>query len=184
MNLSIARAEIARYYGNALGHVTVFQHGGPFSLAEVKRISKKSPAVAIVCLRLPGTESSGHDILSEVSFGAFCFSNNRKKILRDVEALDLSERVLVHLNRNRWPDKDGTDSASGPPREISAANLYSTALDELGVALWAVSWKQRVTLDRDETTTTLEDFETLYSTYDLDEEVDAEDLTDVTELDT
>lgn len=183
MSIATIRFEIARYYRAELDHVEVLEYGGTFTAEDVKRISVKSPAVAVACLGLPEIQFQGHDVEARVSFGAFCFAKNRKKVLRDVEALNLMESVAAGLLQNRWKDKDGEPTASGAPQEITGANLYSTVLDKMLVALWAVRWVQKIDLDRG-SFATLPDFETLYATVDLDEEEDAEDLTDIVELDT
>lgn len=176
MSVANVRAEIARHYRGALDHVHVYEHGGAFSLEDIKRYTQKSPAVVIGCLGIPSFEFQSTVTVANVSFGAFCIAQNNVRDNRDVAALLLMESVAVETIANRW---DG--SASQAPRNVSAANLYSQPLDKMGVAMWAVRWDQKVDLQRN-AIATLDDFLTMYSTYDVGETDDTETTSDVTEL--
>jgi glutamine cyclotransferase len=58
-----------------------------------------------------------------------------------VAALDYAEAVMRTVKLNRW----GLDNAQKPER-LAADNLFSGQLDRKGIALWAVSWQQGVSL--------------------------------------
>lgn len=176
MSIANVRFEIARHFREELGDAFVSEHGGAFSLEDIKRIALKSPAIVVGALGIPSFEIQGSVISATTVFAAFCLAYDRKKERRDIAALLLAESVAVETLRNNW---DG--SASSSPKNIVGTNLYSIALDKLGVAMWAIRWEQLVDLQRN-VLATLDDFLTMHSTYDLGQTDDTEVSTDVTEL--
>lgn len=176
MSIASVKFEIARYYRTALDHVAVEEHGGPFSLQDIGRYAIKSPAVIIGCMGVPEFKIQGTVVTAQAVFGAFCLAHESVREKRDVASLLLAESVAVETVSNNW---DG--SASGTPRNIRGANLYSVALDKMGVAMWAIRWDQLIDLQRN-TIATLDDWETMYSTYDIAQTDDTVNTTDITEL--
>ena len=179
MTVASVRAEIAKHYRTALGHVAVYEHGGTFGLEDLLRYARKPPALIISALGIPTIEVESTVAVANVVFAGFCVAKDQSRQKRDVGALLLAEAALVETVNQYW-----NDSASGTPKSANALNMYTAALDKVGIALWAVRWEQRVDLTRN-SETTLDDWETFYATYEVgdDDTLDDDTDTDVTELD-
>ena len=122
------------------GLYTCESHGGRFDAAELGRYSKLAPAVLVAAVSVP-TLSDGKDQIAEVRWAAFIVTRDTPSATRDVAALDYAEAVMRTVKLNRW----GLDNAQKPER-LAADNLFSGQLDRKGIALWAVSWQQGVSL--------------------------------------
>jgi hypothetical protein len=91
---------------------------------------------------------------------------------RDAGAMVLAEEVARQVTKNTWAHED-----TRAPTEIEAINQYSGELDKIGVALWSVSWKQTTKLtDAEAIEATLDDFESLYTDFDLAPKDDVVDI--------
>ena len=66
---------------------------------------------------------------------------------------------MARVAGNRW----GLEWAH-IPEEIRCDNLYEAELDKTGVAIWAVTWQQRIEVTREQT---LESFNTLSAAWQL-----------------
>lgn len=159
MSLAQVRAEIARYLNNAIDSVAVIEHGGPFTLEELKRVAARAPALVVTCLGVPALEVQGTVVVAHAVWAVFGVTKNEQRRKRDVAGLLLAESVMVEVPHQTW-----NGSASKAPRDVTAANLYSSELDRQGVSLWAIRWRQQVDLQRN-AITTLDDFETFFATY-------------------
>ncbi len=178
MSLINVRFEIKRHYDTVLKHVSVSEHGGAFGLEDIKRYAKRTPHVVISCLAIPEIKYESSVSVARVVFGAFCLTEERSDTKRDVAALALVEATTVELTSNDW-----NSTASGSPKNVSAANLFSGTLDKYGIAMWAIRWEQRVDLDRN-VIATLDDFLTMTSEYDIAQTDDTINTTDKTVLPT
>lgn len=117
-------------------------HGGRFDLAELKRIAGRAPAIYISVLGNPGLDDPGtgeRDVT--LTLAAFVVTTDRRGLPRFEAAIDLVERLLVHIPDNRW----GCDGTFGA-QQLGARNFYNGAIDKHGVALWGVIWKQSIRL--------------------------------------
>lgn len=172
MALLIVRNKIAETLKSSIDNVHVKTHGGPLMVETIKDIAVRAPAIVVACLGIPRMNRQGTVVSAEAVFGAFCITEDKAKNLRDAEALVLVESVMAELQSNNW---GGT--ASSAPRDAVATNLYSTQLDNEGICLWGVRWRQLVDLERN-IPSTYDDFDTHYATYEL---ADATDDTPSTE---
>lgn len=117
-------------------------HGGRFDLDEIKRLAAKSPSMLVACLGvLSARANSAGETEAVCKWAAFVLTTDKRAVPRDVGALTLVAAVLPVIPDNRW-EVDGVNV----PRNVRADNLFSTALDKIGVALWAVTWDQEITL--------------------------------------
>ena len=136
-------------------------HAGRFDREEIRRIAHKSPAVFVACLAASETEDEGGEIESDLRWGAFIVAKDQRAVKRDEVALALLQALLLHLPGNRW------NVEAGRPENIAAQNLYSGKIDKLGIAMWGVSWSQRMTLGAALDETTLAVFATLHTEHSL-----------------
>ena len=176
MSMLNVRSEIARFYREELDTINVSEHGGAFSLDDIRRYAKKSPAAVVGCLGIPTFEIQGSVVTAKVVYAVFCIAHDEAANKRDAAALLLAESVAVETIQNTW-----FKSASSSPMNVVGTNLYSVPLDKLGVAMWAIRWEQRVDLQRN-AIETLDDFLSMHSTYDIGETDGTDVNTDITEL--
>ena len=115
-------------------------HGGRFDLNELTRWSRKAPAVLVAAVSVPAI-SDGPTNNAEVRWVAYLITRDTPEATRDVAALDFSEALLRLVRKNTW-QLDNTQN----PQRVAAENLYSGQIDRHGIALWAVSWQQAVSL--------------------------------------
>jgi len=155
------RAAIAKFFRASLPGASVFEHGGAFDLAELKRVAAQTPALAVSCLGVPAEEVQGGTMACDVQFALFAIAANTSKAARDVAVLVMVESILTDLPTQKWGN-----AANKVPQGIAATNLYSSALDKQGVSLWAVRWRQEVDLEKT-VWSTLDDLLRVYTTTDL-----------------
>jgi hypothetical protein len=126
--------------------VKVESHGGSFDLAELKRYAQKAPAVAVAIVGV-GRASRFTDGRWKlpVHFSAVAITVDRAgeagKIGRDVAGLALVGAIELSLASNRF----GLEGVM-QPEDVQGRNEYSGPLDQLGIALWQVTWTSCVLL--------------------------------------
>lgn len=130
-------------------------HGGRFDLNELNRWSKQAPAVLVAAVSVPSI-ADGPTHIAEVRWVAYLVTRDTPQATRDIAALDYSEALMRLVRKNTWQ----LDNTHNPTR-VAAENLYSGQLDRHGIALWAVSWQQGISL-RNTDIAELADF-TLYT---------------------
>lgn len=167
MSLVATRAAIATSLRAALGAGSnVHTHGGAVTEGEIAKLGPRTPAVLITCLGFPEAEVQGGTTFADVAFAAFVVTQDQVKDKRDALCLDLAEQVAAHvIDQNQLGRWGG--AASGPAHQLVGTNLHTTGLDQKGLSLWLVRWRQRVDLRRPGTPADLVPFETLWATYDI-----------------
>lgn len=148
--------------------VTVEAHGGRFDRAELARYSKRAPAVLVAALGFPRVAERPRARPS-VQFAAFVVCRDAPGASRDTQALTLAEALVRLIPGNRWSLDDL--EAPEPP---SAQNLYNGDIDRLGIAMWAVSWRQVVALTPLRDIADLADFATFHGTHHIGDGPDTE----------
>lgn len=142
MSLITLRDAIAAELAAAIPELKTCEgHGGRFDLQELRRVAAKAPAVFVACLGFGDAEEEG-DTTAELSWAAYVVTKDAPGKPRDEAALAIAQALAVHIPGNRW----GLDDAEGRPEGIRGQNLYSDRLDKQGVAMWAISWRQRMNL--------------------------------------
>ena len=133
--------------------VAVEEHGGRFDAAELKRVAVRAPAVFVAVLGVGDVRELGGEIGAALNMGAFVITTSASSAPRDEAALAIVQALLGLVPGNRW------GRAEGNPDRITAENLFSSTIDKRGVAMWAVSWRQRTTItDFDAAIASLDDF--------------------------
>ncbi len=119
---------------------TVETHNGRFNLEELGTISTKAPAVFVSFLTISSVEEAGDDRMDlNCQFAAYLVADDAKGLKRDAAAKNMAEAITVWLPNNRF----GVEGV-GAPAKISATNLYSGKARSKAVALWAISWEQKI----------------------------------------
>lgn len=122
-------------------------HGGRWAAGEIKRWAVAAPAVAVAALGVERVERSG--IISrpdaDLSIAVYCLARDAPGLGRDAAVRAIAEAILGRVPAARWGAAD--DVLRGPAARLRAGNLYDAGLDQAGVAMWAVTWRQTVRLD-------------------------------------
>jgi len=144
MGLIAMREAIVAKIGTELPELRVVEpHGGRFDLQELRRVSTLSPGAFVACLQVADADDSTGDASGDVLWAVFVtVSASRRDAPRDLVAMALAQGILALLPGQRW----GREDAETIPRQIRADNLFSSEIDKHGVAMWAVSWRQRCVL--------------------------------------
>jgi hypothetical protein len=121
----------------------VESHPGRFTEAELKRISLSRRAVRIAVEDILETQVSPMKRVSyRLLMAAFVICSDRDGPDRSESAIELVEKVISVLPRNRWNSDDYKPVLEST---ISAQNLYSGEIEKRGIAMWAITWNQTIT---------------------------------------
>lgn len=134
---------------------TVERHIGKFETpADVKRwIANRDGGIRIAAIRVSNYESIGNRIVGTVSFVAYVFTTDQFGYQKDTRAEVIAGKLAgLLLRRGALP------TAYSKAESVRGDNLYSAQVDELGLAVWAVSWTQQWYLDVEMDLGTLDDF--------------------------
>ncbi|WP_303845280.1 hypothetical protein [Aeromonas sobria] len=136
---------------------TVERHIGQFNKAEhIKRwMSRKNGGVRVTALRVVSMANQGSSLVGTVEFAAFVFCLDLAAYAKDQRAEVVASRLAKALMlKGNWA---GTGAAKAP-EAVRMDNLYSNDIDELGLAIWSVTWRQDWPLDEPIDPATLDDF--------------------------
>lgn len=121
--------------------------GGRISLETIEELGAATPAVLVSVLRLRDLTLLGRlgaqyhlDCAAYCVAGALAEESEDERAARMVELLIGSERGILVSGRN-WGRADCRAIA---PETLDAVNLWTGTVDQQGLALWAVSWSQRI----------------------------------------
>lgn len=161
MNIAKARQDIIDAVRSGMPHLReVTALGGRLDLDEVRRQSTSLPAVVVAALSVPVTEIIGGQLRVTVRWGAFIACADApgpNKVSRDEGVLLLTGELLRLISSPEWPRR---------ATKVSANSAWSTKLDRQGVAIWAVSWDEKLEVGR-LSLEELDDLKTLGVTWDL-----------------
>ena len=174
MSLQGVRASIVDRLQSALGGAARAKaHGGRFSLAELKRHAVQGPAVLVACLGVVKLTPAAAGVEALCAWGAFVVCADKPLLPRDAAALGLVSAMLPLVPGQTW-ERDDVDQ----PRQVRADNLYTSELDKEGVALWALTWQQEITLGQVDPAT-LDAFLTAHVDYDINQDGSADAADDI-----
>lgn len=128
---------------------------GRFDVNDLKRLAVYAPS-ALVAVLNGDCRREAAVAVGDVKIAVFIVTGGTSALHRGDAAITLVEAVVGLAAANHWAYSDAK-----PPQTIRFENLYSGAIDKLGVALWAVRWEQRLDL----ATPSTEDFDELRSVY-------------------
>lgn len=136
---------------------TVERHIGRFNEPDdIKHwMSSKDGGIRICAQRVVAMQNQGSRLIGTVEFAAFVFCADQFGYAKDQRAELIAGRLAKALMiKGGWV---GT-SASSAPEGARMDNLYTTAIDKLGLAIWSVTWRQDWPLDEPIDEATLDDF--------------------------
>ena len=169
--------------GNNPDQVAVVErHIGQFNTpAEVKTyLSDRDGCIRIAALRIRNIRQRAGGTVGDVTWAAYVMATDSWGHARDARC-----EILVGKLARRIAARD---AASGMRAEraasaISADNIYSGGLNDLGLTMWAVTWEQEFRLDEDLDLNALPDFLRLGATLsanggeEIDEVIDVRGVT-------
>lgn len=134
---------------------TVERHIGRFNTAQdVKRwLSKRDGGIRIAALSVANYQRIGGRIVGTVNMAAYVFTAERFAYPKDTLAEVIAGKLVAAMMNKVSPPE-----AYSKADNFRADNLYSTGIDELGIACWAVSWSQQWYLDEAIDQASLDDF--------------------------
>lgn len=117
---------------------------GAVDEAEIARVCVKSPALLVSVLDVLSVDRAGGTSAANLRMGVYLITApGRTGLSPDSAALAILPGVLACIDGEDW---DLPEVVSRPDR-LRADNLYSGKLGNIGLlALWGVSWEQRVKL--------------------------------------
>lgn len=119
-------------------------HDGRFDVSELKRVSTKTPAMHVSVLTVPKvTDEATEQVNADLSLVIYVITSDQPKLKKGESARNLVESLLPIISHQRWGEVDVSKAQS-----INAQNLFNSTVNK-GIALWAVTWKQDITLGQD-----------------------------------
>lgn len=151
--------------------VHLFTHHGEFGEKEIKAYLVKAPCVILAPLGIPDMKVAGPNVLATIMYGAFVLTRSRPELPRGDAAMAIAEVIATFLPYEGF-------GLARRPSDVEAANLYSGTIDQMGMALWAIRWRQTIELAAkdDCTYASLDDFLRLDAAYQLDAVDDPDDF--------
>ena len=115
---------------------------GRFNLADLRRTGVQAPGVRVSVLGArPGETFAGGVIEHRLQMAAYVVTRDRAGLPRDKSALSICQQLLAAIPERRWGEED-----CGPAIEVTMQSLVTAAVQDVGASLWAVTWRQPVTL--------------------------------------
>lgn len=136
------------------------RHVGRFDQpSEIKRwLSSKDSGIRIASMRVRNMEQIGGQMTGDVDFVAYVFCSEQYGYERDTRAEVIAGRLAKYMFANK-----GIPTANKKAQSVNMDNLYSGTIDEMGLAIWSVTWTQNWVLDKPMNAEDLDDFITLHS---------------------
>lgn len=128
--------------------VAVQSYAGEFNMGEMEKVSYSCPAIFVTVLGWQPLHA-GHRMSGIyarlVRVAAFVVTKSAKRDSRMRQGMALAEK-LSYVMRQWMPDNANATLINVGPLEddATAENLYSSAVDKLGQAVWLVDWHQAV----------------------------------------
>ncbi|MDS7903650.1 hypothetical protein PTQ40_32395 [Klebsiella michiganensis] len=133
------------------------RHIGQFSTpAEVKTwLSDRDGCIRLAALRVRNIRAQAGGTVGDITWAAYIMATDAWGYPRDTRC-----EVLVGKLVRRIVQRGAANGmkAERPATSVSADNIYSGGLNDLGLTMWAVTWEQEFRLDDEIDLATLPDF--------------------------
>lgn len=133
------------------------RHIGQFSTpAEVKTyLTDRDGCIRLAALRVRNIRAQAGGTVGDITWAAYIMATDAWGYQRDTRC-----EVLVGKLVRRIVQRGAANGmkAERPATSVSADNIYSGGLNELGLTMWAVTWEQEFRLDDEIDLATLPDF--------------------------
>lgn len=169
----VSQLKADKRLGGAPRPVTVSWHGGDFNLEDLRTYGANAPALVLALLRV-GHEQQDGSTVAMAHWGLVALTVDDKALDKHTGCLVLLDATLRAVGQSIF----GTGPMVGKNDKLDAVNEYSRALDELGIAMWALAWQQKIELVDEDTSVA---FNALRVRYDLYPRPEGEALGDVVE---
>jgi len=124
---------------------SVETHRGRFTLSELKKLGAKLPAVRIALGNVLNVTLQADDQLEIIcEFWTAIITKDVKALPRHEAAANMVDALILHLPGNRL----GSGFAFGA-ENVTAANLFGGDVDNTGVMMWEVRFRQKLRLGTD-----------------------------------
>jgi len=133
------------------------RHIGQFNTPdEVKRyLSDRQGCIRVAALRVRDVRHEAGGTVGLVTWVAYVMATDDWGYGRDLRAEVMTSKVCRRLAEPAAAKGMGAERKAS---DISADNIYSGSLDDLGVTMWAVMWHQEFKLDEETDISVLPDF--------------------------
>lgn len=117
----------------------VHTHGGRFSKDDLDRYALKAPCIVVGITGVRQLDEDGGQAVAHLELVAVIVTIDKPKVDRDIGAIGLLQSTLAVVK----PSQRFGDENAHPPEAIRGENLFTGKVDKLGVAMWAVTWRQK-----------------------------------------
>lgn len=151
--------------GENLDQVKVIErHIGQFNTpAEVKTyLSDRNGCIRVAALRIRNIRSRAGGTIGDVTWAAYVMATDAWGYPRDTRCEVLVGKLARRIASREAASGMGAERAASA---ISADNIYTSGLNDLGLTMWAVTWEQEFRLDEEIDISTLPDFLRLGATF-------------------
>lgn len=151
--------------GENLDQVKVIErHIGQFNTpAEVKTyLSDRNGCIRVAALRIRNIRSRAGGTIGDVTWAAYVMATDAWGHPRDTRCEILVGKLARRIASREAASGMGAERAAST---ISADNIYTSGLNDLGLTMWAVTWEQEFRLDEEIDISTLPDFLRLGATF-------------------
>ncbi|HHT4028170.1 TPA: hypothetical protein ACTYYZ_002760 [Enterobacter hormaechei] len=151
--------------GENLDQVKVIErHIGQFNTpAEVKTyLSDRNGCIRVAALRIRNIRSRAGGTIGDVTWAAYVMATDAWGYPRDTRCEILVGKLARRIASREAASGMGAERAASA---ISADNIYTSGLNDLGLTMWAVTWEQEFRLDEEIDISTLPDFLRLGATF-------------------
>ncbi|MCJ4425325.1 Uncharacterised protein [Klebsiella pneumoniae] len=147
------------------------RHIGQFSTpAEVKTyLTDRDGCIRLAALRVRNIRAQAGGTVGDITWAAYIMATDAWGYTRDTRC-----EVLVGKLVRRIVQRGAANGmkAERLATSVSADNIYSGGLNDLGLTMWAVTWEQEFRLDDEIDLATLPDFLRLGATLQVSDDID------------
>lgn len=112
-------------------------YGGSFGIKEVKRVAANAPCAFIALLEIPPNKSTSCTGKTHfISPVVFIITEGKDK---STDAMTLAANAKEWIQGSRF-DQDYATTA----KDVRAKNMYSDALDQIGINVWALNFSTKI----------------------------------------
>ncbi|MDF2186149.1 hypothetical protein O1O06_15505 [Grimontia hollisae] len=144
---------------NQVGSIN--RHKGRFASPDaVKKEVTHYGVIRVAALNVSHVRREAGSMVGLVSLVAFVMTTDHFGHHRDERAEVISSQLALFIASQDWTPAFGR-TAYKPADRVTAQNLCTEALDDIGVAIWSVSWQQECRLNVPVDLSSLDDFLTV-----------------------
>lgn len=150
---------LSKFKGSAPNEVaSIHRHKGRFSTPDaVKKEVTNFGSIRIAALKITDVRREAGSMVGRVSLVAFVMTTDHFGHHKDERAEVIATRVALFISGLNWTKEMGR-TAYTKAQKVDAQNLCTESLDNIGVAIWSVSWSQDCCLNVPVDLTGMDDF--------------------------